>query len=75
MQKDSYRFLEALMNAPSPSGVEEPAQSIVYDRMKKYCDRVDTDVHGNVIGVLNPDAKLRAPRSTTRTPAPMGSGL
>ena len=59
MQKDSYRFLEALMNAPSPSGFEEPAQSIVYDRMKTYCDRVDTDVHGNVIGVLNPDAKLR----------------
>ncbi len=59
MREDSYRFLEALMNAPSPSGFEEPAQSIVYDRMKKFCERVDTDVHGNVIGVLNGDAKLR----------------
>ena len=59
MQKDSYGFLEALVNAPSPSGFEEPAQSVVYDRMRKYCDRVDTDVHGNVIGVMNGDAKLR----------------
>ncbi|KPL01474.1 MAG: hydrolase [Planctomycetes bacterium SM23_65] len=59
MQRDSYAFLETLMSAPSPSGFEEPAQSVVYDRMKKFCQRVDTDVHGNVIGVLNGDAKLR----------------
>ena len=59
MQKDSYRFLEQLMAAPSPSGFEEPAQTVVYDRMKKSCDRVETDVHGNVIGIINPDADLR----------------
>ena len=59
MQKDSYGFLEKLMGAPSPSGFEEPVQSVVYDRMKGYCDRVETDVHGNVIGILNGDAKLR----------------
>jgi len=59
MQRDSERFLEELMNAASPSGFEEPGQSVVFDRMKKYCERVDTDVHGNVIGVLNPKAKLR----------------
>ena len=59
MQQDSYRFLERLMDAPSPSGFEEPAQAVVYDRMNRCCERVETDVHGNVIGVLNGDAKLR----------------
>jgi len=59
MQADSFRFLEELMNAPSPSGFEEPAQLVVHDRMKRYADRVETDVHGNVIGILNAGAELR----------------
>jgi len=59
MQQDSYRFFEKLMAAPSPSGFEEPAQAVVYDRMKTFCDGIDTDVHGNVIGVLNAKADLR----------------
>jgi endoglucanase len=59
MRTESYRFLEALMAAPSPSGFEEPAQQIVCDTLAKWCERVETDVHGNVIGVLNPGAPLR----------------
>jgi endoglucanase len=59
MQQNNYEFLEQLMDAPSPSGFEEPGQVVVADRMKRYCERVDTDVHGNVIGVLNSDAPLR----------------
>jgi endoglucanase len=59
MQNDSEKFLEALINAPSPSGFEEPAQLIVQDRMSAYCDSVSSDVHGNVIGVVNPSGKLR----------------
>jgi endoglucanase len=59
MQEESFRFLEELMAAPSPSGFEEPAQMVVHDRMKQHADRVETDVHGNVIGILNPDAELR----------------
>jgi len=59
MRPESYRFLEELMNAPSPSGFEEPAQSVMFDYMEKFCDHVDSDVHGNVIGSVNPDARVR----------------
>ena len=32
MRPESYRFLEELMNAPSPSGFEEPAQAVGGDQ-------------------------------------------
>ena len=53
MNRDSYSFLKALMQQPSPSGFEVPAQKVVRQRMKSFADRVTTDVHGNVIGTLN----------------------
>lgn len=59
MRKESLDFLKELIETPSPSGFEENAQKLVRQRLKKYCDRVDTDVHGNVMGVKNPEAKLR----------------
>ena len=59
MQSDSVKFLERLINTPSPSGFEEPAQSLIFDRMKSFCNSVSSDVHGNVIGVVNPKGSLR----------------
>ncbi len=59
MQADSMTFLKELMAAPSPSGFEQPAQQIVRARMEKFADEVRTDVHGNVIGIKNPDAEFR----------------
>ncbi len=59
MRAESYKFLETLMAAPSPSGFEEPAQAVVFDYIEKFCDAVDSDVHGNVIGAINPKASLR----------------
>ncbi len=59
MREESYRFLEQLMAAPSPSGFEEPAQSVVCDYLAPYCDRIENDVHGNVIGVVNEKAPMR----------------
>ena len=57
MRKDSLEFLKSLIAAPSPSGFETPAQKVVRDRMKRFADEVKTDVHGNVVGVLNPEGK------------------
>ena len=54
MQPESVKFLETLINTPSPSGFEEPAQQLVAERMEQFCDRVTSDVHGNVMGVVNP---------------------
>jgi len=55
VNSDSRKFLEALVNAPSPSGFEQPVQRIVRARAEKYGDEVRTDVHGNVIAVKNPE--------------------
>jgi len=53
MNKKSFEFLKTLVEAPSPSGFESPAQAIVKKRLKEISKEVETDVMGNVIGVLN----------------------
>ncbi len=59
MQTDSLNFLKELMMQPSPSGFEVPAQNVIRARMQKFAEKVETDVHGNVIGILNSGAKRR----------------
>jgi endoglucanase len=59
MSRQSLEFLEALVTAPSPSGFERPVATLYRDRMADYADRVTTDVHGNVLAVLNPEAPMR----------------
>ncbi len=59
MQKESLSFLKELMRQPSPSGFEVPAQKIIRTRMRPFADKITTDVHGNVIGVLNAKARLK----------------
>lgn len=59
MNQKSLAFLKELMSQPSPSGFETPAQKVVKARMKAFADKVFTDVHGNVTGVLNEKAGLK----------------
>lgn len=59
MRKDSEKFLEALLNAPSPSGFEQTAAKIFRNRVKNHVDEVTRDVHGNSFAILNPKAKLK----------------
>ncbi len=59
MRGESMAFLRELMETHSPSGYEQAAQKVIRKEMKKYADEVRTDVHGNVIGVKNPNAKFR----------------
>ncbi|MFP4056229.1 MAG: M42 family metallopeptidase [Candidatus Brocadiia bacterium] len=59
MNQDAYAFLERLVTTPSPSGYEQPAQKVMTERMAQFADQVRTDVHGNVIAALNPEAPLR----------------
>ncbi len=55
MRKESYEFLQRLIETPSPSGFEQPVQRLIRDYMASYADEVRTDVHGNVIGIKNPE--------------------
>jgi putative aminopeptidase FrvX len=48
MRKESLKFLEQLLDAPSPSGYEQPAQRVFREYVAPYCDEVTTDVMGNV---------------------------
>ncbi|MBI4860545.1 MAG: M42 family metallopeptidase [Candidatus Riflebacteria bacterium] len=51
-------FLKNLINAPSPSGYEEPAARVWMERTRRFAT-IRTDVHGNVIGIINPAARLK----------------
>jgi len=55
MRRQSLDFLTELMSVPTPSGFEQPGQKVVSEYLSQYCDDVSRDVHGNVIGVRNPD--------------------
>jgi endoglucanase len=59
MRKESLAFLEELVNAPSPSGFEQRAQSVVRQYASEFADEVATDVMGNVIAGVNPGGKPR----------------
>ncbi len=59
MDSAALDFFRALLQAPSPSGYERPAQDIVRDYVADFADEVSTDLHGNVIVVKNPGTPLR----------------
>ncbi len=57
MNQESLTFLENLLDKISPSGYEEEATAFWQSRTKEFTDKISCDVHGNCIGVLNPDGK------------------
>lgn len=59
MQKESFEFLQKLLETPSPSGFEAGIQKVVKRRMSRYADDIQVDVHGNLTAVLNPAGKIR----------------
>jgi len=59
MRPESLEFFKAIVNVPSPSGYEERAAEIYRQYTKEFADEVRTDVHGNVIAILNPKAKMK----------------
>jgi putative aminopeptidase FrvX len=52
MRKESLKFLEQLLDAPSPSGYEQPAQRVFREYVAPFSDEVTTDVMGNVFARL-----------------------
>jgi putative aminopeptidase FrvX len=53
MQKKDLEFLGKLVEAPSPSGFEQPAAEVFRARLSKVADRVETNVMGSVHAVLD----------------------
>lgn len=59
MHENSFEFLKKLLTTPSPSGYEQRIQEVVRGWAKPLADEVRTDLHGNVIAVLNPNGSPR----------------
>jgi endoglucanase len=59
MDDRAFRFLQELLTSPSPSGYEQPVQTVVRNHVGGFADEVRTDWHGNVIAVVNPAGSPR----------------
>ena len=52
-------FLKELVSLPTPGTYEDRGQKLVRERLAALCDRVETDIYGNVLGVVNEKAATR----------------
>ena len=59
MEERSKQFLWDLLQAPSVSGYEQPVQRVVREYVGSVADAVETDSHGSVTAVLNPEGAPR----------------
>ena len=59
MNETSLSFLHDLLATSTPTGSEQDGQELVSRYMRQSADHVETDVHGNVHGVLNPGRPFR----------------
>jgi len=48
-----------MIEIASPSGYEEQVQSHIAAYVRPYAERIERDVHGNLIAVLNPEGRPR----------------
>jgi endoglucanase len=53
MRDESIRFLEKLLNTPSPVGHEARGQRVWLDYAGKFADETYTDAYGNAVAVFN----------------------
>jgi putative aminopeptidase FrvX len=49
MNENDFKFFKELIEAPSPSGFEQPAQRVIREALADVADDVRTDVMGNVV--------------------------
>lgn len=53
MRNESLKFLEKLINTPSPSGFETRGQRVWLDYVKKFAEATETDAYGNAVAWFN----------------------
>ena len=52
MNSEDFAFLKELVETPSPSGYEQPAQQVIKNQLEGIADNLQTDVMGNLITSL-----------------------
>lgn len=55
----SLMFLTKYLNSTSPSGYEIEGQKIWKNYIQEYIDEFKTDIYGNVVGIINPQANYK----------------
>jgi len=60
MNENDFKFFKELIEAPSPSGFEQPAQRVIREALADVADDVRTDVMGNVV------AHVKGPQGAPR---------
>ncbi len=58
-RKVNKTFLESLIQTPSPSGDEIAIQKLWIEEMKPHAHVIETDMAGNAIAILNPEADFK----------------
>jgi len=53
MNKTDFNFLKELVETPSPSGYEQPAQRVIRKQLESFADAIDSDVMGNLVARLD----------------------
>jgi putative aminopeptidase FrvX len=59
LTEQSYIFLKAYINNPSPTGFESSGQKIWLNYITPFVDKHFTDPYGTAVGVINPDAPFK----------------
>jgi putative aminopeptidase FrvX len=59
LQQKSLDFLKRFVDTPSPSGFEHRAQRVWREYVSEFADRVESDVQGNSIGIINEQGNPR----------------
>jgi len=52
MKSEDFAFLKELVEIPSPSGYEQPAQRVMKRQLESVADSIESDVMGNLIARL-----------------------
>ncbi len=59
MKKKSLKFLEKLVNTPSPCSRELPGQKVWRDQVRDFADEITSDDYGNLVATINPGGGKR----------------
>ncbi len=59
MRNESLKFLQRLINTPSPSGQEVRGQRVWLEYVRPFADETTSDAYGNCVAVLNKGGRPR----------------
>ncbi|WP_185882106.1 M42 family metallopeptidase [Blattabacterium cuenoti] len=55
INEDSIKFLGKYLNSLTPTGYESEGQEIWKNYINPYVEKIETDLYGTVVGILNPN--------------------